>query len=532
MLTPITVSAGEGRVGPLHGTEGHPLMLFGCTRLALLALAAVVAGWAFADTFLTMVTKWYEDSAYAHGFLVVPIVAWLVWNKRAELAGTAARASWLGVPILLVCCAAWVIARGTGVLVLEQAAAVGALAALALTVLGPDVTRRLAVPIGFMFFAVPFGRALVPVLVQLTADFATAALQWSGVPVYRTYAHIVIPGGWFEVARACSGLGFVMTGLVLGVLYAHVLFRSRLKQLLCVAAFVVVPIVANGVRVYLTILTAHLTDMRFGPGVEHRTFGQIFFLLVLAVTILAAHHWREANVTAPGESVAGKSHSEPVAFTVRQSLPVLAALVILALTPQYLQVALRAAAMRTAEPQAMTALPPGAGDWLGPADADDVWRPLYQGSIEERAGRYRAQGGGTVDVFVAAYGLGSTGGAEMITYDHVLFAEEHVSVVATAVRRIALPSGKWLEVREVQVPHRGTVLLVWNWFLVGDRAATSEFVVKALEAAAFVLRTADFERIVTLATPLDDQARQRLQDFVAAHNDCVTAGLAAEACGG
>jgi len=133
------------------------------------------------------------------------LVAWLVWNKRAELAGATARASWLGVPILLVCCAAWIIARGVGVLVLEQAAAVGALAALALTVLGPDVSRRLAFPIGFLFFAVPFGRALVPVLVEITADFATLALQWSGVPVYRTHAQIIIPGGGSRLRGPAAG---------------------------------------------------------------------------------------------------------------------------------------------------------------------------------------------------------------------------------------------------------------------------------------------------------------------------------------
>ena len=507
-------------------------MHLGRPRLVLLTLAIAVAGWAFSDTFVLMATKWYEDSAYVHGFLVVPLVAWLVWNKRAELSGAAARASWLGVPILLACCATWIVARGVGVLVLEQAAAVGALAALALTVLGPDVTRRLAFPIGFLFFAVPFGRALVPVLVEITADFATVALQWSGVPVYRTHAQIIIPGGWFEVARACSGLNFFMTSLVLGVLYAHVLFRSRLKRLLCVAAFVVVPVVANGVRVYLTILTSHLTDMRFGPGAEHVTFGQVFFLLVLGAMILAVRHWREDDVTAPAVAGTGRADGEPVAVTLRQSLPVVVGLLIVALTPQYLQVALRAAAARTAEPKPITALPIGERGWQGPADADAAWRPMYEGSLEQRAGQYRGEEGSTIDVFVAAYGLGSIGGVEMISYDNVLFAGEHASVAATEVRQVALPSGRRLGVREVQVPYRGTTLLVWNWFLVGDRAATNDFVIKALEAAAFVLRTADFERIVTLATPLDDQARQRLQDFVAAHDDCIAAGLAVEACSG
>ena len=88
------------------------------------------------------------------------------------------------------------------------------------------------------------------------------------------------------MARACSGLNYFVTSVVLGVLYGYLNYRGWLKRAVCVLAFVVIPVVLNGLRVYFTILVSHLTDMRFGPGTEHRTFGLIFFVVMMLVVLL------------------------------------------------------------------------------------------------------------------------------------------------------------------------------------------------------------------------------------------------------
>ncbi|MBK9704134.1 MAG: archaeosortase/exosortase family protein [Betaproteobacteria bacterium] len=50
---------------------------------------------------------------------------------------------------------------------------------------GLDVARRLAFPLAFLLFAVPFGEFLLPQLMEWTATFTILALKASGVPVYR-----------------------------------------------------------------------------------------------------------------------------------------------------------------------------------------------------------------------------------------------------------------------------------------------------------------------------------------------------------
>jgi len=101
------------------------------------------------------------------------------------------------------------------------------------------------------------------------------------------------------VARACSGIAFLMTALVLGVLYGYLNYVAGKNG--CCACWrpVGVPILANGLRVYLTIAVSHLTDMRFGPGAEHVTFAQVFFALVMLGMFWLGRRWQDERPVPP-----------------------------------------------------------------------------------------------------------------------------------------------------------------------------------------------------------------------------------------
>lgn len=142
-------------------------------RLELLVLwlaGVLLIGWQHLDVLRTIEDKWRTDAAFSHGFLVVPICLWLAWRKRAELRGIALGPSWLGVAALGACTLAWIVARGSGVLVVEQLAVVAMVPSLVLAIFGWQATRTLIFPLAMLAFCVPFGRAIVPWLMQITAD--------------------------------------------------------------------------------------------------------------------------------------------------------------------------------------------------------------------------------------------------------------------------------------------------------------------------------------------------------------------------
>ena len=224
--------------------------------------------------------------------------------------------------------------------------------------------------------------------------------------------------------------------------------------------------------------------------------------------------------------------AEPVRPAVLAWAPTFAAVAVLLAAPPYQAAFAAQLRDRSADATRSVRLPVSAGAWRGPVQGEQGWRPLYRNGLVELQGTYRGSASEPVYAFVAVYGLGATAGAEMISYDNVLFEDQHKTVSDETRREVKLAPDRTMTVREVLVPEHAGGYLVWHWYMFGVRPVTNPFIIKALEAMALVTSAAATERSVTLATPLDERARERLQSFVVSHPDCVASGFAAEACGG
>jgi EpsI family protein len=269
--------------------------------------------------------------------------------------------------------------------------------------------------------------------------------------------------------------------------------------------------------------------MRFGPGYEHVTFGRFFFVVVMLAMFWAGRRWHDGPV--PVDAVFGARAN----VRIRPTKPwviaaaVLAIIVLAATFPSWSTQKATDALSGQAQ---LTRLPAGTQGWAGPIPGRVGWKPQYNGALVERGGVYRDETGGQVDVYVAVYGIGRRQGAELISFGNVLFPEEHVSLAVDAQEKVQLPDGGSLNVRAVTVPAEVGYRLVWTWYMVGDRALTSQLAVKALEALSFISLHAHSERIITLSTSLDAGADARLSAFVSAHAECIAAGFDGRDCGG
>src|SRR5215510_16383025 len=55
----------------------------------------------YRDVIAKLVHDWYIDENYSHGFLVIPLALYFIWERRANLLAAARRPSWLGFVITL-----------------------------------------------------------------------------------------------------------------------------------------------------------------------------------------------------------------------------------------------------------------------------------------------------------------------------------------------------------------------------------------------------------------------------------------------
>jgi exosortase A len=254
-----------------------------------------------------MAHQWWDIDTYAHTLLVPPILAWLVWLRRAELAKIAP-AVWLpGLAWLAVGLALWLGGRAAEINLFAQAGTLMAFQGAVLALLGLRAALVLAFPLLFAGFLVPFGDELIPALQNFTARLTVGLTHLSGVPAISDGLSIDTPGGKFVVAEECSGVKFLIAMVALAVLVAWTGFSRWRPRIVFVVAAAVISVLANGLRAWGTIYVAQYIGAERAGGFDHIVYGWIFFGVVITLMLGAA--WRffdrepgEAGLTAEDAS--------------------------------------------------------------------------------------------------------------------------------------------------------------------------------------------------------------------------------------
>ena len=137
------------------------------------------------DTAASMVSIWERSSTFTHGYFILPIFLWLVWRKRAELATLPSSPDWLAIPFVLGSGLLWLLSGLAGIQVGQHVALVLIIIFSFWAVVGRDIAMSLRFPLAFLFFLAPVGEELVPMLMNITADFTVGAIRLTGIPIYR-----------------------------------------------------------------------------------------------------------------------------------------------------------------------------------------------------------------------------------------------------------------------------------------------------------------------------------------------------------
>jgi exosortase A len=249
------------------------------TLVTLLAVSFAL----FGQTWSQMVHVWNNSETFSHAWLIAPISFWLIWQRRQIFGRLAFRPSRIGIVLLFFACCLWILSQLAGVKVTEQFGVVGILIGIVVLILGRNVLNEFFFPLMFLFFMVPAGEGLTPLLMQHTADATVWALRLSNIAVFREGMHFALPTGRWSVVEACSGLRYVIAAGVLGVLFAHLNFKTLGKQVIFVLSCLVIAVLANWIRAYVVVLAGHFSGMRIGTGEDHIWFGWFFFGVVMAL---------------------------------------------------------------------------------------------------------------------------------------------------------------------------------------------------------------------------------------------------------
>lgn len=355
----------------------------------------------YRDTAMTMVGIWWRSETFAHAFLVPPIGLWLVWRQRELLAKLTPRPQPWMLLALMALALVWLLAQ---MVVANAAAQFAFVAMLVLTVpavLGFEVALLILFPLLFLFFAVPFGEFVVPVMMEWTADFTVFALQVTGVPVYREGQQFVIPTGSWSVIDECSGVRYLMASFMVGTLFAYLNYHSYWRRAMFMLISLLVPILANWLRAYMIVMLAHLSGNKIATGVDHVLYGWVFFGVVIFVMFMIGARWSERDGLRAGARQATRRLVDTQPVPARPVLATALVVVVVALLPHLALGVLQRAEGATAE--AKVELPPRlVSGWSADGARLVAWAPKF-GEPSAVASQVYGGPAGTVGVHLAYY---------------------------------------------------------------------------------------------------------------------------------
>jgi len=225
---------------------------------------------------------WWHDSNYSHGFLIVPVAAYFVWERRRRFADMPQRPSPVGLVVVL----GSLLVLGAGILgselFLTRISMLGVLIGSILFLCGWQRLRVLAFPVLFLLLMIPlpaiiFNQIAFPL--QLLASRAgELALRTADIPVLREGNVLILANTKLEVAEACSGIRSLISLLTLGIMFGYFTDRRAWVRWTIALSTIPVAIVANGARVAGTGIAAHQFGPEAAEGFFHEFSGLVVFI--------------------------------------------------------------------------------------------------------------------------------------------------------------------------------------------------------------------------------------------------------------
>ena len=234
-----------------------------------------------------------HDSFYSHGWLIPIASAWLIWQRRAQLATISKHPSFWGLALLVPSLAVHTAATWWHVGFVSGLAMLGAIWGFIWTFWGWSVLRALRFPMLFLLFMVPLpGILLIAISFKMklmAATLATALLKVIGIAAVHAGSTIHVRGLSVIVDDTCSGLRSLISLIALATLWTAVVPASakRWKKLAIVASSIPISLLANMVRIVVLVLLSAIYGPQIADSFIHYGSGLVVFgVALMALTWL------------------------------------------------------------------------------------------------------------------------------------------------------------------------------------------------------------------------------------------------------
>lgn len=240
---------------------------------------------AYFPVWKNLISAWLNSDEYSHGFLIVPICGYIVWQKKKSLVEIPLNTSWKGLILVIFSLFLYLFAYHGEILTLASFSVVFMFCAIVIFFYGLRMFKELLFPLVFLLFMIPFPSQIYSQLtipLQLFVTEASVSFTANvGIPIYREGNVIHLPDRTMQVVQACSGLRSMLSILPLGAILGYFTLKSNPLRYILFLSGIPAAIVVNIVRVILLVIAFYYFNFDLATGTIHTVFGIFIFTLSL-----------------------------------------------------------------------------------------------------------------------------------------------------------------------------------------------------------------------------------------------------------
>lgn len=230
--------------------------------------------------------KWAASDDYTHAFFVVPIIGYMIWQRRDCLIESNG-APIVGLTLVVGSILFYLLSLQLQVPTFIFLATVVSIISAFLYIGGYSILKELAMPILLLFMIIPIPNQLLSMVtasLQLRiSEGSEILLRMLSVPMFREGNVLHIQQKSFQVIEACSGIRSLISMTTLSILIGYFTLTRIWSVSLLFLVSIPVAIVINVVRVITLVLAFHYFKFDLSIGLAHTLTGMILFILGLAL---------------------------------------------------------------------------------------------------------------------------------------------------------------------------------------------------------------------------------------------------------
>lgn len=256
----------------------------------LLAVTSALLLGGYWDTIGDMVHRWDTKEEYGYGYMIPMITAFLVWQRKNEIAQTGFQPTWLGVVVVVLSAMLFFLGAVATTHTVSQYAMVLMIMGVAYTMMGWRAFKLVAAPLAILLFMVPLPpfifNNLSGKLQLISSELGVAVIRLFDISV-NLEGNVIDLGVYkLQVVEACSGLRYLFPLMVLSFLAAY-LYRAEVwKKAILFVSSVPITVLMNSFRIGVIGVLVEFYGIEQAEGFLHDFEGWIIFMACIAILVL------------------------------------------------------------------------------------------------------------------------------------------------------------------------------------------------------------------------------------------------------